>query len=245
MQSLTIEQYVSRQPAYAWRRFLLRGLIRTVGYTFLAKVSSTGKQYIPKHGGCILMMSHISAIDPVVCMGEVTNRYVIPMTKIENTESPILRFFVWWWGSYTINRDTVDRRALETSIALLKAGNMILIAPEGTRHPEGMGEPKDGMAFIATKADAIILPAAIADTNTFRTRWKNRKRALAHISFGRPFRFKTDGRSHIPRDELRLMTQEAMYQLAIAQSRPELRGLYSDIDRATTTTLQFLGDDEL
>lgn len=244
MRSLTIEQYVSRQSAYAWRRFLLRGLIRTVGYTFLARVSSTNKHYIPKQGGCIVMMSHISAIDPVVCMGEITNRYVIPMTKIENTESPILRFFVWWWGSYTINRDTIDRRALQTSIALLKAGHMILIAPEGTRHPEGLGEAKDGMAFVATKADAIILPAAISETNTFRARWKERKRALAHVTFGRPFKFKTDGRTHIPRDELRLMTQEAMYQLAITQPRPELRGIYSDIDRATTTTLQFLGDND-
>jgi 1-acyl-sn-glycerol-3-phosphate acyltransferase len=243
MQSLTIEQYISRQPSYSWRRFLLRGLIRTVGYTFLAKVSSTGKHHIPKNGGCILMMSHISALDPVVCMGEITNRYVIPMTKIENTESSVLRFFVWWWGSYTINRDTVDRRALETSIALLKAGNMILVAPEGTRHPEGMGEAKDGLAFIATKSDAIILPAAISDTNTFRTRWKNRNRALAHVTFGRPFKFKTEGRSHIPREELSQMTQEAMYQLAIAQPRLELRGLYSDIEKATTSTLSFLGDE--
>ncbi|MCU0482318.1 MAG: 1-acyl-sn-glycerol-3-phosphate acyltransferase [Anaerolineae bacterium] len=242
MPSLTIEEYIARQPAYTWRRFLLRAIIRTVGYTFLAKVSSTGKHHIPKQGGCILMMSHISAIDPVVCMGEITNRYVIPMTKIENTQSPILRFFVWWWGSYTINRETVDRRALETSIALLKAGNMILVAPEGTRHPEGMGEAKDGLAFIATKSDAIILPAAISDTNTFRTRWKNRNRALAQVSFGKPFKFKTDGRSHIPREELRLMTQEAMYQLAMIQPRPELRGIFSDINRATTTTLQFLGE---
>ncbi|HRF97394.1 MAG TPA: lysophospholipid acyltransferase family protein, partial [Aggregatilineales bacterium] len=169
--------------------------------------------------------------------------YVIPMTKIENTESSVLRFFVWWWGSYTINRDTVDRRALETSIALLKAGNMILVAPEGTRHPEGMGEAKDGLAFIATKSDAIILPAAISDTNTFRTRWKNRNRALAHVTFGRPFKFKTEGRSHIPREELSQMTQEAMYQLAIAQPRLELRGLYSDIEKATTSTLSFLGDE--
>jgi len=242
--NLSIEDYIARQPRYGWRRFLLRGLIRTVGYTFLAKVTSTGKENIPDDAPCILMMSHISALDPVLCMGEVTNRYVIPMTKVENTQNPLLRFMVWWWGSYTVDRDSVDRRALMNSIALLKAGEMILIAPEGTRHPEGMAEGKDGMAYIATKADAVIVPAAISDTQHFKSRWKKRQRALGHISFGRPFKFKTDGRARIPRDELRLMTQEAMYQLAIAQRDPELRGVYSDLSQASTETLQFLDEQQ-
>jgi len=29
-------------------------------------------------------------IDPVLCMGAVTNRFVIPMTKIENMSNPII-----------------------------------------------------------------------------------------------------------------------------------------------------------
>lgn len=240
METATTDTYATHQSRYRWRRFLLRGLIRTVGYTFLARVTSTGKENIPDDGPCILMMSHISAIDPVVCMGEVTNRYVIPMTKVENTENRLLRMMVWWWGAYTIDRDAVDRQALATSIALLEAGNMILIAPEGTRHPDGLGEGKDGMTYIATKSNAVIVPAAMSDTHTFRDRWKTRKRALAHVSFGRPFRFKTNGRGRIPRPELRQMTREAMYQLAIAQRDPSLRGVYADIENATTDTLEFV-----
>ncbi|MFW5748659.1 MAG: lysophospholipid acyltransferase family protein [Chloroflexota bacterium] len=242
MKHLAIDTYVERQPRYAWRRFLLRGLIRTVGYTFLARVSSEGRQHIPDEGPVILMMSHISAIDPVVCMGEVTNRYVIPMTKVENTTNRLLRFLVWWWGSYTVTRQTLDRRALSTSIELLKAGNMILIAPEGTRHPEGMGEGKDGLAYVATKANAIILPAAMTGTNNFRQRWKQRKRALAHVTFGRPFRFKTDGQPRVPRPLLRQMTTEAMYQLALTQPDERLRGIYADVENATTETLIFLDE---
>jgi 1-acyl-sn-glycerol-3-phosphate acyltransferase len=235
-----IRAYVERQPRLAWRRFLLRGLIRTVGYTFLARVSSEGTQHIPAEGPCILMMSHISAIDPVVCMGEIRTRYVIPMTKIENTTHPTLRFLVWWWGAYTVSRETVDRRALETSIALLNAGQMILIAPEGTRHPNGLGEGKDGLAYVATKTNAVILPAAMSGTNGFRDRWKARKRALAHITFGRPFRLNTGGRDRIPRPELSQMTREAMYQLALTQPDLSLRGAYSDVENATTETLIFV-----
>lgn len=228
------------QSRIAWRRWLMRGLIRTVGYTLLARVTSTGKQHIPDDAPCILMMSHISAIDPAVCIGEITNRYVIPMTKVENTHNPLLRLIVWWWGAYTVRRETVDRRALTQSVDLLNAGQMLLIAPEGTRHPHGLGEGKDGLAFVAARTGAVIVPAAINHTQDFMRRWKRLKRARADISFGRPFRFKTAGRSRIPRDELRLMTREAMYQLAITQPDPALRGVYSEIDNATTTTLEFV-----
>lgn len=239
-QGETVAALAREQSRIAWRRWLLRGLIRTVGYTFLARVTSTGKGHIPDDAACILMMSHISAIDPVVCMGEVTNRYVIPMTKIENTHNPLLRLMVWWWGAYTVRRETVDRRALTQSIDLLNAGQMLLIAPEGTRHPHGLGEGKDGLAFVAARTGAVIVPAAIAHTQDFTKRWKRFKRARAAIHFGRPFRFKTADRPRIPRDELRLMTREAMYQLAITQPDPTLRGVYSDIDNATTTTLDFV-----
>jgi hypothetical protein len=36
------------------------------------------------------------------------------------------------------------------------------------------------------------------------------------------------------------MTQEAMYQLAMAQIDSNLRGIYSDLEQATTTTLEFV-----
>jgi 1-acyl-sn-glycerol-3-phosphate acyltransferase len=236
----SLAKYIEDQPKFGWRRFLMRGLVRTVGYTFLADVTSEGKENIPQDAPCIVMMSHISAIDPVICLGESTQRYVIPMTKIENTHNIVLRFLVWWWGAYAVHRDTVDRKALMTSIELLKAHQMILIAPEGTRHPEGLGEGKDGIAYIATKSDAVILPAAISQTVNFKQRWKKLRRARAHVVFGKPFKFKTDGRTHIPREEIRQMTQEAMYQLALAQPDVNLRGVYSDIENATTEKLIFV-----
>lgn len=236
----TIAKYIENQPKFGWRRFLMRGLVRTVGYTCLANVSSEGLDNIPTDGPCIVMMSHISAIDPVICLGEITNRYVIPMTKIENMNNYAFRFLVWWWGAYAVHRDTVDRKALMTSIELLKANQMILIAPEGTRHPQGLGEGKDGIAYIATKTDAVILPAAISQTVDFKKRWKKFQRARAHVTFGRPFKFKTDGKTHIPREEIRQMTQEAMYQLALTQSDLSLRGVYSDVQQATTEKLIFI-----
>jgi len=235
-----IEQYIAMQDRISWRRALLRGLIRSVGFNLLCKVEVTGKEHLPADGPTIIMMNHISAIDPIVCMGVIRPRYVIPMTKVENTHNPLLRFMVWWWGAYTVDRDTVDRSALNNSIDLLKSGQMILIAPEGTRHPEGLAEAKDGLAYVAVKAGATVLPTALTGTQDFTARWKRGRRAYARVTFGRPFRFNATPTDRLNKPHRQQMTREAMYQLALAQPDPNLRGVFSDVETATTDTLTFV-----
>ena len=236
---LSIEDYVARQPRIAWRRHLMRGLIRWLGFGVLARVRITGTEHIPVGGPTILMMNHISSLDPGLVMGAVNHRFVVPMTKIENTYHLAGAFVVWWWDSYTVNRGEVDRRALMNSIELLKSGHLILIAPEGTRHPEGLARPKDGMAYLATKADAVIVPAAISGAVGWKAKWKRLQRPDITVNFGPAFRFRTEG-GRVSRDALAQMTEEAMYQLSAAVTDPALRGAYSDLSQATQEYIDFV-----
>ena len=237
--SSSVQHYVAQQPRLVWRRRALRAFIRALGFKVLWRVDVTGMENIPDDGPTIIMMNHISMIDPVLCMGAVTNRFVIPMTKIENMSNPIIGPFVRWWGAYTINRGEIDRKALTNSIELVKHGQLILIAPEGHRHPEGLGEAKDGLAFIATKADAVIIPTAISGAVGWNKKLFRFQRPKININFGRPFKFKTDG-SRVPREALAAMSHEAMYQLAIAVKDETRRGFYSDLSKATTEYLEFV-----
>lgn len=236
---ISIQQYVEMQPRIAWRRRILRWLIRNIPFRMI-KLTITGTENIPDEGPAILMMNHISALDPGLCMGAVTNRFVIPMTKVENTHNPISAFAVWWWGSYTVNRGEIDRKALTNSIELLKSSQLILIAPEGTRQKNGLSHPKDGMVYIATKADAVIIPAAISGAIGWKEKWLKLQRPEIHVNFGRAFKFRTEGRARIPRDELSAMTEEAMYQLALAVTDESMRGVYSDVSKATTNHIVFV-----
>src|SRR6266508_1905104 len=95
--SASVQDYVTRQPRFTWRRKALRTFIRIVGFKVLWQVDVTGAENVPDNGPAIIMMNHISALDPVLCMGAVTNRFVIPMTKIENTHNLVIRFLVNWW----------------------------------------------------------------------------------------------------------------------------------------------------
>lgn len=238
--SASVQEYVAQQPRLAWRRNLMRGLIRTLGFKALWNVQVTGTENIPDSGPSIIMMNHISLIDPVLCMGAVTNRFVIPMSKVENLRNPIIGPMVRWWGAYSINRGEIDRKALVNSIELIKSGQLILIAPEGTRHPEGLAEAKDGLAFVATKADAIIIPTALSGASDWLTKLKHLQRPRINVNFGRPFKFKTDGTGRVPREALAAMSHEAMYQLAMAVKDDTRRGFYSDLSKATTEHIQFI-----
>ena len=240
MSSMTasVQEFVAMQPKFAWRRRLMRGLINLV-FNILFRWEVTGLENIPSEGSSLLMMNHITLLDPILCMGAVKQRFVIPMTKVENLENPLTAPFVLWWGSYSINRGEIDRKALMNSIELLKSGQLILIAPEGHRHPEGLSQPKDGFAYIATKADAVIIPATINGAVGWQRAFKL-QRPRIQVNFGRPFKFKLGPNGRVQRDELTPMMDEAMYQMAIAVTDETRRGVYSELSKATTNYLEFV-----
>jgi 1-acyl-sn-glycerol-3-phosphate acyltransferase len=126
----------------------------------------------------------------------------------------------------------MDREALMRSLAVLAAGEMLLVAPEGTRHT-AIRDVKEGVAYLAYKSGAPIIPVAVQGTPGFptlsRARWK---KGGAVVNFGPSFRLKpVTGR--LPRAALRQMTDEAMYRLA-ALLPEERRGIYADLSKATS-----------
>jgi 1-acyl-sn-glycerol-3-phosphate acyltransferase len=224
---------------YIWRRRFMRDfLLKHIGFRFLVKLNISGLENIPTTGPTILMMNHTISIDGVIIMGIVTNRFVVPMLKIENFSHPLVGFLSRHWGAVGIHRGEVDREALKSSLDLLKRDEILLIAPEGTRQPQ-LGQPKDGLAYLAVKANAVIVPVGVYGgegwIDHLRSHWRPQN---IHVTVGKAFRLRDMG--HRPsREELSCMTEEMMYQLA-ALLPESYRGLYADSSRMTVDTLEFL-----
>ena len=237
----SIDEYIARQPEYDKRRRILHPLLCAALPAF-CKVEAEGVDNIPKTGNTCLMINHISYLDPIVVTASIPFRHPISLSKVENFKIPIAGWFLRQWGHFPIHRGTYDRKALMQTIALLNSGQLVLMAPEGTRHPQGLQRAKDGLAYIATKADAVIVPTAICGAETWRQRLKGLRRAYAKVVFGQPFRFRHDGPKRIPRDQLSRMITEAMYQLAltIPDEYAYLRGYYSDTEKSSTDHLDFV-----
>ncbi|MBN1680051.1 MAG: 1-acyl-sn-glycerol-3-phosphate acyltransferase [Anaerolineae bacterium] len=229
---------VYRQDRYTFRRRVIRDvLLRPIGFGLLVKPHITGREYIPAAGPTLLIMNHIGAIDPAVVTGVVTSRFVVPMSKVEAMSHPIVGLIARSWGVYPVRRGEVDRQALASSIELLKQDQPVLIAPEGTRQP-ALSEAKDGMTYVAIRAGATIVPVGLDGTPAFPGTLKRLRRTPVDVTFGRAFRFRTSGQ-RVPRDELRQMTREAMFQLALLLPEHR-RGVYSDLSQMTTDYLEFV-----
>ena len=219
-------------------------LLRAVVPTF-CKVDVCGLENVPRQGRTCLMINHVSYLDPIAVTVSIPFRHTISLSKVENFSIPVAGWFLRQWGHYPIQRGEYDRKALMQTIELLKSGQLVLMAPEGTRHPEGMQQAKEGLAYVATKADAVIVPTAICGAEDWRWRLKHFRRAYAKVIFGKPFRFRSDGRKRIPRAELGNMITQAMYQLAltIPDEYAYLRGYYSDVEKASSDCIDFVGND--
>ncbi|HET7010870.1 MAG TPA: lysophospholipid acyltransferase family protein [Anaerolineales bacterium] len=219
------------------RRRVLRWMIEALAFRLLVKVDGVeGIENLPAQGAALVMINHIAFVDPVVVMG-VLPRNVVPMAKIEAFRIPVFGIFPYLWDAIPVRRGEGDRAALRRATDVLRAGEVVLVAPEGTRGPT-LGPGKEGVAFLASRAGALVVPTALEGTEGFPSisprRWRQ---PGATVRLGRPFRFKSTGKRP-GRDDLRAMTDEAMY--ALARMLPERRrGQYSDLSKATTHWLEF------
>jgi 1-acyl-sn-glycerol-3-phosphate acyltransferase len=219
-------------------RRVLRWMINRIGWTVLARIDYgriAGLENLPATGPAILMINHIAFIDPIVVLGNLP-RNIVPMAKVEVYRVPVWGVFPRLWDVIPVHREELDRRALERALQVLAAGEVILIAPEATRHP-ALTLAREGVAYLGHKSAAPIIPVAIENSPGYPTLmgpWNARKPG-AYFRLGRLVRFKpVSGR--LPRERLRLMTDEVLYQLA-AMLPEHRRGYYSDLSRATTETI--------
>ena len=221
------------------RRRLMRFLLRTIGFTLLAKVDHVeGIEKVPATGPAILMINHINFIDPFVVLN-VLPRNIVPMAKIEVYSYPVVGIFPRIYGVIPVQREEIDRRAVQGALDVLRAGEIILVAPEATRGPQ-LRRGKEGVAYLATRANVPIVPVAIDGTLGFPTfrllpRWRE---PGANVRFGNPFVFKNFNQ-RAGKEMLRIMTDEAMYILA-AMLQEHRRGVYADLSLATQETIEWV-----
>jgi 1-acyl-sn-glycerol-3-phosphate acyltransferase len=222
-------------------RRVLRWMITNIGWRVFARIDPSrisGLENLPAAGPAILMINHIAFIDPIVVLGNLP-RNIVPMAKAEAYRLPVWGIFPRLWDVIPVHREELDRRALERALDVLGAGEVILIAPEAHRHP-ALAQAKEGIAYLAHKSGAPVIPVAIENTPGYPTLlgpW-NAHKPGAYFRLGRPFRFKPVA-GRLPRERLRQMTDEAMYQLATLLPEHR-RGYYADLSKATMETMEWV-----
>ncbi|MCU1496913.1 MAG: putative acyltransferase [Acidimicrobiales bacterium] len=142
---------------------LFYAVIRVILLTFARvwfRVSAKGNEHVPKDGAFIFAPVHRSNIDFLLLL-VCTDRRIRYLSKDT--------IFVGIWdriftalGAIPVTRGTADREALQSCITVLKAGEPVVIFPEGTRQSGPVvQELFDGAAFVQSRTGVPIVPVGI------------------------------------------------------------------------------------
>ncbi len=150
-----------------WGRPFVREEILTPN----ARIAVTGVEHIPRRGPAIVVFNHRSYFDPVVMALVIAKagRNVRGLGKKEVFDVPLVGAILRASGGIPVDRGTGSDEPLDAAIAALDAGELLMIAPEGTI-PRGPAffdpelEGRWGAARIAAATKAPVIPVGLWGT---------------------------------------------------------------------------------
>jgi len=140
-----------------WR---LSQALSRAGANALWKFRAFGLENIPRTGGVLLAANHQSYLDPVL-VAMVLPREMHFMARRTLFRNPAFRAIIAGYNAFAIERDTADVKGVNSAIARLEAGNILLVFPEGTRTGNGSIGPMKPVGVIAERAAVPIVPVLI------------------------------------------------------------------------------------
>jgi 1-acyl-sn-glycerol-3-phosphate acyltransferase len=151
----------------------------------LYRMDARGKENLPAEGGFVLAANHTSNFDPwAVGLPLYPDRFLRFMGKSELFRWPVGPV-IEAGGAFKVNRGQGDLEAIAKAVDLVKAGEVVVMFPEGTRRKKGIvkkheARPHSGAARIAGDAGVPLVPAPIKGTDRLA------RLAKVEVAYGRP-----------------------------------------------------------
>ena len=205
----------------------------------LCRIDNAQLAHVPERGPLVIVVNHINFLEAPILYTHLQPRPVTGFVKVENLNHPIFGPLLFaLWGGIPIRRGEADITAFRQASQALAEGQIVAVAPEGTRSGHGrLQQAHSGVAFLALHSGAPVLPVAHFGGEVFWRNLRRLRRTDFHIVVGQPFHLNPDG-VKVNRQVRQQMTEEVMYQIA-ALLPPTYRGIYSDLATATETYLRF------
>lgn len=143
---------------------LMKGFMWTV-FKLLGGFRAQETENVPRTGGVLICPNHLSDADPAA-VAVALPRSAYFMAKAELFDIPVLGVLVRHFRGFPIKRNSADRAALRRAEELLRAGEAVVIFPEGGGNPDGTLQPLNpGAMLIALRTRVPVIPAAVANSN--------------------------------------------------------------------------------
>jgi len=125
-----------------------------------------GRAGVPHEGAVIVTANHVSSVDPLLLSAATPYRLISFMIAAEYAEWPIIRAVVRVAKCIPVKRETRQTSAIKQALQYLQEGRAVGIFIEGGIAPRGESyRPKDGVAMLALRTGARVIPAHISGMN--------------------------------------------------------------------------------
>ncbi len=203
----------------------LASLVARLLLTGVARLHAQGLEHIPREQNFVGVVNHLSSFDPLAVMSVLPVRPLTLFAAIEHRHDFITGWALDRLGAIWIDRGEPGRAALRIALNELAHGTIFGIAPEGTRSRTGaLLRGKTGAAYLATRANVPLLPAALWGTEQIKHNLRRFRRTTVHVQIGELFRL-PEGRADA--HQLEEHTDLIMRRIA-ALLPPEYRGVYGE-----------------
>jgi len=162
-----------------------KGLIANVLVRSLVPLKVYGAERVPRQGGAVLAMSHLSYIDPAA-YGAACSRRIVFLAKVEAHRTLGLGQLIRSHGTLSVRRGESDRDAMRDARDAVRRNHLLGMFVEGTRQAHGEpGAAKPGAVMIAMREGVPIIPAAVHGSND----WRCGNFHPVSVAWGEPMRF--------------------------------------------------------
>lgn len=186
----------ARHSPRGTRKPWLVGTSRPVGrivFRTVFRLDVVGDEHVPRSGAVLLAGNHTGFLDgPLVYV--VSPRSATFLAKAELFVGPLARP-LGWLGQVPVRRGRPDRAALRAGLEVLSGGGALGVFPEGTRGTGNLDEISDGLAYLALRSGAPVVPFAVLGTERALPKGARlpRFRAPVTVVFGRPVQVQVEG----------------------------------------------------
>jgi 1-acyl-sn-glycerol-3-phosphate acyltransferase len=187
---------------------------RLVGRLFF-RFRVVHRERMIQSGPAILAMNHQSYLDPPLA-GTTCDRAIYFLTRRTLLDAPLLGRLLPKLNVIPVNQEGVDRGAIKALIRLLKAGNGVLVFPEGSRTLDGkLQAAEPGLGLVIAKTLAPVVPMRIFGAHEALPRGGGRLRFVPiTIVIGEPIFFSADDLSTSGRDLYARLSERVMDAIA-------------------------------